>query len=742
MDIPAALIDFISERNEIKEQINALIDANEEVYSMDLEQLQEDNSELSTRLQQNFGKNYEKIRELFRAHTLANHGRELDIVFFNPALRLKLRDLKSSVLGSLVSFLGTATRSSQVRPELTTASFLCSDCKTQIPGIKQEFIFTEPLFCPNHLCTNRTRYELDLPKCIFSNWQRIHVQESTLEIPRGSLPRSVDVVSRDSLVEKIKPGTHVVLTGYCVAVPTGQSIASSKCAAAVDGIADQKPKRRQHELSHNLVFICVHFSENSSAFLKNLLNWNINFVADGAEDAPQVTMDQLAIIKRMQESPHLYETLAESLFPTIHGHNSIKCSILLMLVGGVTKKRDIRLRGDINILLVGDPGTAKSQFLKQTSTIFPCSVYTSGKSSSSAGLTAAVVRDGESGDFTIEAGALMLSDGGICCIDEFDKMTYKDQVSIHEAMEQQTITIAKAGINATLNSRASILAAANPVRGRYDSRKTLRQNVNLSPPIMSRFDLYFVLIDEPNPDSDRKVALKMLDNHQKYNSAYQSAYTSFSENPSNLYNSSKVGSLSACDPLFNVGFTIDEVLLYVTYVKHLKPTMSDDAIELLTAKYRELRQDSAVNPTNYKMTARHLESLVRLSEALAKIHNDRIVGPAYVMEAYRLIKSSVIELSSEEISLVCKTSDEEYLIKDKEYLKITNGLIYILKAEQMGRDELCARYLEMIEESIENEARLEHEREKCMRVIVFLMESEGVLFEVDGMLHIHPNYDN
>ena len=362
----------------------------------------------------------------------------------------------------------------------------------------------------------------------------------------------------------------------------------------------------------------------------------------------------------MMSTPDLYSKLAENLFPTIHGHSNIKSAILLMLVGGVSKSKDIKLRGDINILLVGDPGTAKSQFLKQTSTFNSRSIYTSGKSSSAAGLTAAVIKDGETGEFTIEAGALMLSDQGVCCIDEFDKMNYKDQVSIHEAMEQQTITISKAGINATLNSRTSILAAANPVRGRYDKRKTLKQNVNLSPPIMSRFDLYFVLIDDVDAEHDRNVSRHILQNHLTFNEA---SVNESGRTPAQFH-----------------PFTVDEVKLYIKYVKDKETTLTEASRKELVEKYNQLRQDSLVNTNNYRMTVRNLESMVRLSEALAKIHKDPEVNSSYILEAFRLIKSSLVEIKAEDIVLTCKNTMETSTLASKDISKISNSLIYLLKS--------------------------------------------------------------
>ena len=392
---------------------------------------------------------------------------------FNLPYKIPIREIRAAHLRKLIAIDGIMVRASDIRPMLRVAVFRCANCGAKYRVPQETSRITPPERCARCM-SRRSRFELIPEESEYIDFQLVGIQEKPEDLPPGQLPRIIDVGLRGDIVDLARPGDRVIITGI------------------LKTIQDREPEALRKTSKIYLEAVSI----------------------EAASKEPETLMivpEEEKIFQEMAKDPEIHKKLIESIAPSIHGLEHIKKAVMLLLFGGRTKQYPdgTKVRGDVHILLVGDPGTGKSQLLKYVAMMAPRGIYTSGRGSTAAGLTAAVVRD-RTGGMMLEAGALVLADMGVACIDEIDKMRPEDRVAIHEAMAQQTISIAKGGIVATLNARTSILAAANPTLGRYDPFRSFTDNVELPITILSRFDLIFVLRDEPEKERDQMLAEHIL----------------------------------------------------------------------------------------------------------------------------------------------------------------------------------------------------------------------------------------
>ncbi|XP_022920359.2 DNA replication licensing factor Mcm3 [Onthophagus taurus] len=535
------------------------------------------------------------------------------------------RSLHSRFLGNLICVEGIVTKCSLVYPKMVKSVHYCPVTKKTMERRYTDLTSLEAFPSSSVYPTkddegNTLETEFGLSN--YKDHQTISIQEMPEKAPAGQLPRSVDIICDNDLVDLCKPGDRVQIVGNYRCMPNKQG------------------------------------SFTTGTFRTVVIANNITQLSKEAN--PSISRDDIAKCKQLvKDNKNVFNLLSKSLAPSIHGHEYIKKAILCLLLGGVEKNllNGTRLRGDINVLLIGDPSVAKSQLLRYVLCTAPRAIPTTGRGSSGVGLTAAVTTDQDTGERRLEAGAMVLADRGVVCIDEFDKMSDMDRTAIHEVMEQGRVTIAKAGIHASLNARCSVLAAANPVYGKYDQYKTPMENIGLQDSLLSRFDLLFVVLDTVNEDTDLMISDHVVRMHRYRNPLEQdgevlpmgSSVDMLSTHNPDLDDDKETEMYEKYDPLLHGGsrkksdkiLSVDFMRKYIHFVKILKPTLTEEASEIISDEYSKLRSEDMLESDvarTQPVTARTLETMIRLATAHAKARMSRFVESQDANAAIELVQ--------------------------------------------------------------------------------------------------------
>eukprot|EP01018_Ginkgo_biloba_P013305 Gb_36024 [translate_table: standard] len=538
-----------------------------------------------------------RLRPLWEKHIQAR--------IFNLRDTVNMRDLNPSDIEKMVSVKGMIIRCSSIIPEIKEAYFKCLVCGYSPPPVPVDRgRIDEPTRCGRQECAAMNSMALVHNRCRFADKQIVRLQETPDAIPEGETPHTVSLLMHDKLVDAAKPGDRVEITGIFRAMTVRVG-----------------PNQRTVKSLFKTYIDCLHLkkADKSRMQAEDPMERDVNsdsFASFHEGDVSSVEYEaKVEKLKELSRQPDIYERLTRSLAPSIWELEDVKKGLLCQLFGGTAVKlaTGATFRGDINILLVGDPGTSKSQLLQYVHKLAPRGIYTSGRGSSAVGLTAYVSKDPETGETVLESGALVLSDRGICCIDEFDKMSDNARSMLHEVMEQQTVSIAKAGIIASLNARTSVLACANPSGSRYNPRLSVIDNIQLPPTLLSRFDLIYLVLDKADEQTDRRLARHLVALH-------------YEEPEDQRQDALDLPTLTA----------------YITYARqHIHPKISDEAAEDLTRGYVEMRRKGNFPGSSKKVitaTPRQIESLIRISEALARIRFSEWVERCDVAEAFRLLE--------------------------------------------------------------------------------------------------------
>lgn len=638
----------------------------------------------------------------------------------NIPLQESIRDLRHFHINQLVRVDGVVTRRTGVFPQLDRIMFDCSKCGALL-GPYFQTGDKEVKINQCAVCETKGPFTVNLKETVYRNYQKITLQESPGSVPAGRLPRSKDVLLLNDLVDYARPGEEIIVTG--VFEHSFQASQNAKHGFPV----------------YSTLITANHIAKKGSAYA-----------------AARLTDEDRNEIRELARDPRIGEKIIKSIAPSIYGHENIKRAIALALFGGQEKhpSNTHRLRGDINVLLLGDPGTAKSQFLKYIEGCAHRAVYTTGKGASAVGLTAGVHRDPVTREWTLEGGALVLADRGVCLIDEFDKMNDQDRVSIHEAMEQQSISISKAGIVTQLQARCSVIAAANPVGGRYDASRTFAENVELTDPILSRFDVICVIKDIVDPVNDEKLAEFVVGSHaashphiggedddqasaQAASEQYVVCFIAFI-----LTNRVQYDLLSSYNYIFFYLRRDPDILSqdmlrkYITFAKQTcKPRLQTGDYDKIAAVYSELRRESGMTQ-GMSIAVRHLESMIRMAEARAAMHLREYVNDDDIDAAIKTMLESFISTQKLSVQKVMKRKFSKFIVTRGDY----NSLV-LFKLRECLRD---VRSIEQITGQMEDKENyhvpVRQLEERCRELDIFdlsafLQSSDfqkaGFLFDSD-----------
>jgi len=565
-----------------------------------------------------------------------------------------LRKIGAEHIKKIALVDGIVVRTTQVKPTIVSAVFRCRKC-LEITVLDQEGELIHGPGSHCQFCKQSTSFELLQEQSKFKNTQEARIQERPEDLPPGQLPRYLEVRLEDDLVDSARPGDRVSVTSI---------VRAEKQAVGERG-----------RLRTFNIYLDANF---------------VDVVGKETEVVEITPEDEKQILEAAQD-PWVQRKLVMSLAPSIYGYEDVKEGILYLLFGGTAKQLPdgVNIRGDENVLLIGDPGTAKSQLLQYVSRIAPRGLYTSGRGTTAAGLTAAVLRE-KTGGMILEAGALVLADKGVACIDELDKMRPDDRVAIHEALEQQTVSVAKGGIVATLNARAAVLAAANPSLGRYEPHRNVSENINLPVTILSRFDLIFIIKDQPEPDYDSRMSEHILALHR-----------------------SKVSPETA-------PFAPDFLRKYISFAKRITPVLTPEAVIELRDFYLKMRSKGGEEAA-VAITPRQLEALVRISEARARAF---LRDTVTVEDAKSAIRIMTVSLSDVGVDVKTGAMDIDVIMTGKPRSLRDSFQRVIETVAEMERETGTVEETVLIAALVDKEKMEEREARRLIGQLI----KEGILY--------------